>query len=118
MAEDWKRKHANDAEKALDHEIVKRALEEFEDNLRHNPAVAAKAFDSALFRYGFRKCLSYAVSVARAEALGVEPEALRMSPEEVTERQMELAKMAVEAGKPVWVVGADYGRGTDEHDRG
>ncbi len=101
---DWKKKHANDSERAIDHYIVKPILEEFEDNLRHNPDVAAKAFDSALFRYGFRKCLSYVAQIARAEALGIDPETLRGRPEEITERQMELARMAVEMGKPVWVI--------------
>lgn len=105
--EDWKSKHANESERVLEHHIVKPILEEFEDNLRHNPDVAAKHFNSALFCYGFRKCLSYVAQVARAEGMGFDPETLRGTPEEITKHQMELAQMAVNAGKPVWIVQAD-----------
>lgn len=103
-SESWKDKHANDAERALEHEMVKGVIDEFADNLRHNPDVAAGGFYSGLFCYGFRKCMSYVAQVARAQALGFDPDTLRMTPGEVTEAQINLARMAVEAGKPVHVI--------------
>lgn len=57
--------------------------------------------------YGMRKVAMYAAQVARAQALGFDPALLSMTDEEATEAQLALARAAVEAGKPVWVIESD-----------
>ena len=106
VTDDWKQKHANDAEKALKHEMVERVMHEFADNLKHNPDVAAAGWNSALFRYGIKKVGSYVAQVARAEALGIDPELLRATDEGISEHRRRLIEAAVGAGKPVIVVEA------------
>lgn len=91
---DWKQQHANDAEKALDHDLVKDVIAEQMRNL---------GTDSKLVEYGLHKIAMYTASVARAQALGFDPDLLRMSAEEANAAQLELAKAAVASGKPVWV---------------
>ena len=74
---DWKLQHANEAEKALEHDLVKYVMEELLDNLGLT--------GQALPAYGVRKVAIYAAQVARAQALGFDPELLRLSNEEVNE---------------------------------
>lgn len=93
---DWKQTHANDAEQATRHPIVKRVVGELLSNLNAN--------GDALVRYGVMKVATYAAQVARAQALGFDPNLLLLSDAEATEAQLRLAQMAVDAGKPVVVV--------------
>lgn len=100
----WKEQHANQANEVFKHELVMGVIEEFTDNCVRNFAVPK---DDALFRYGLKKCMGYAAQVARAQALGIDPDALRMDGVEVTEAQLRLIEMAYGAGKPVFFVTDD-----------
>jgi hypothetical protein len=93
---DWKQHHANEAEKALDNEMVRNAMQEFARNMGFQL--------DGLPAYGLAKVAHYAASVARAQALGFDPDLLRLSAGEATERQLALAEEAALSGKPVWVI--------------
>lgn len=95
---DWKQCHANESEKAVDHEMVAYVRGELAENLG--------VTGQALPEYGIRKVALYAAQVARAQALGFDPELLRLSDEEADEHALRLAQIAVEAGKPVWLITA------------
>lgn len=95
MNHDEKQAFANEAEKALDHPLVIEVMEELCFNLR-------VPFDG-LPRYGLRKVALYVATVARAHALGIDPDTLRMTDDEATDFQMDLARTAVEAGQPVFI---------------
>lgn len=101
---DWKRHHANEAEKAHKQPLVEEVVEEFIENMSRNYHID---LGSGLPSYGLHKCMAAAMIVARAEALGFDPELLRLSSdEEGDQQQLELAKIAAESGKPVWVIDA------------
>lgn len=91
-SDDWKTAHANESCKALDHDLVSGVIDEQMGNI---------GSDSALVRYGLTKIAMYAAQVARAQALGFNPDLLRLSSEEANEEQLKLARAAVAAGKPV-----------------
>lgn len=93
---DWKREHANASERAIKHPLVQEVMQEFLGNIGKP--------DGGLERYGLTKVASYVAQVARAEAIGIDPEALRMSDEEIGEHQRMLIDAAYRAGKPVIVV--------------
>lgn len=95
---DWKQAHANAAEHALQHPLVQDVMQEFLHNIGRP--------NGALERYGLTKVASYAAQVARAEALGIDPETLRMDDAEIAEHQRMLIDAAYRAGKPVVVVAA------------
>ena len=94
---DWKDAHANECSKAVDHELVEGVIAEFMDNIN--------VPDEGLPAYGIRKVAMYAAQVARAQALGFDPELLRSNRAESTEAQIELARMATESGIPVQWIG-------------
>lgn len=93
---DWKKHHANEAEKAVENEMVQNVLTEFAKNMGFER--------KGLPEYGLSKIVSYVSQVARAEALGFDPHLLRMTDEEADESMLRLAEIAAESGKPVWVV--------------
>lgn len=93
---DWKQVHANEAEKALGTKLVKDVIAEQLDNLGRT--------GDALAEYGLAKIAMYAASVARAQALGFDPELLRLSADEANEALLAKARLAVELGKPVWLL--------------
>lgn len=95
-ANDWKSVHAKEAEKALDSDIVQNVLDEFADNMRFKR--------DGLPEYGLVKICCYVAQVARAQALGFDPELLRLSDEEADAQALEKARIAVAAGKPVWAI--------------
>lgn len=95
---DWKQHHANEAERVLEDEIVKRVMEEFADNMRFKL--------EGLPRYGLAKVAGYAAQVARAQALGFDPELLRLSDEEADAQLLAKAKLAAMKGVPVYVIEA------------
>lgn len=106
---DWKQHHANEAEKAVVHPIVEDAADEFADNMGFKR--------EGLPGHGLMKVASYAAQVARAQALGFDPELLLMSAEESDASALRLARLAAQAGKPVWLIVADGGgRGVSEGD--
>lgn len=96
---DWKEHHANEAEKALAHELVRGAMEEFAANMGF-------VLDG-LPKYGLTKVAAYAAQVARAQALGFDPDLVRLSSEEANEQLLRVARRASERGVPVWVVEAE-----------
>lgn len=93
---DWKQAHANEAEKALDTTLVKDVIREQLENLGRE--------DDALAKYGLTKIAMYAASVARAQALGFDPELLRLNADEANDALLAKARLAVELGKPVWLI--------------
>ena len=92
----WKQHHADEAEKVLENGMVQDVLSEFAQNMGFKR--------EGLPEYGLVKIVSYVAQAARAEALGFDPEPLRFSNDEAIESQLELAKIAAESGKPVWVI--------------
>lgn len=104
MNADWKQEHANASDKALTHEMVTGVIDELMDNIRSNYGDRAA---SALTRYGISKVAMYAAQVARAQALGFDPNLLRMTPEEANSDQLRIAAEAALAGVPVSMLPAD-----------
>lgn len=98
---DWKAHHANESEKALDHDLVKGVMEEFAGNMGFKL--------EGLPAYGLTKVAMYAAQVARAQALGFDPELLRLTAEEAGEQQLRLAMIAAESGKPVYLIELEEG---------
>lgn len=90
---------ADEAFKALDHPLVESVVDELCFNLRVE--------NKGLPRFGIRKVAHYAAIVARAHALGIDPEVLRMTDEESDEVMLDLVKAATEAGKPAIVLTTD-----------
>lgn len=93
---DWKAQHAVDSEKALEHEMVAEVMAELRGNLGVD--------DDGLVAYGIRKVAYYAASVARAQALGFDPNLLRMTSDEASSVQMQLAAELVFNGVPVHLI--------------
>lgn len=71
---DWKREHANEAERFADHRFVDEVLTEFASNM----GFARKG----LPEYGLQKIVSYVAQTVLARARGFEPERLTMSEDE------------------------------------
>lgn len=53
------------------------------------------------------KIATYAAQVARAQALGFDPELLRLSADEADTAMLAQARMAVASGKPVWLIDSE-----------
>jgi hypothetical protein len=96
---DWKQHHANESEKALDQDLVQSTLSEFASNMGFKR--------EGLPEYGLAKIVSVVAQVARAEALGFDPELLRLSSSEAAEQQLRLAQIAAKTGKPIFVLELD-----------
>jgi hypothetical protein len=103
MSDDWKQQHATEAEKALEHPIVASAIAELRDNLGISE-------NSPLPAYGIVKVATYAAQVARAQALGIDPEALRLTADEVRSEMLRLAAEAAFDGVPVDILDAEDGQ--------
>jgi hypothetical protein len=99
---DWKNVHANAAGKALDHDLVKDVIAEYAENMGFDP-------ENGLPAYGVRKVAMYAAQVARAQALGFDPNLLRMTDEETNSDLLALAAEAVLRGLPTWVLDGSGG---------
>lgn len=91
-----KQAFADEAEKALDHELVQKVMLEFADNMGF-------AFEG-LPKIGLLKIAMYVATVARAQALGIDPDELRHTPQEGFDAQMRIAEAFTRAGKPVTIV--------------
>ena len=99
--DDWKQQHANDAELAAEHPMVERVMHEFARNM---------GFElEGLPRFGMMKVASIVAQVARAQALGFDPELLRLTPQEANSVMMDVAARAVVSGVPVTVIDPDDG---------
>lgn len=94
--DDWKQQHADAANAAIEHPLVMAALQEYLENLGLD--------DSGLPAYGIRKVAAYAAQVARAQALGIDPEQLRLTPEEARSVQLRFAADAVLGGTPTFII--------------
>ena len=99
MTPEQKQAFANEAEQALQHPLVEECIDELLGNLGLR--------GQALPRYGIRKVAHYAATVARAQALDIDPDALRTDAAEIAERRAMLTDAAIKAGKPVFVVAPD-----------
>ena len=99
MTSDEKQAFANEAEKALDHPLVRDVIEEFADNMGF-------ALEGLPF-YGIMKVAMYTATVARAQALGIDPDELRHTPEEADAAMLRKMHAAVDAGVPTMVVVTD-----------
>ncbi|MFP7833113.1 hypothetical protein [Marisediminicola sp. LYQ134] len=97
MHADWKDHHANEAAKALDHPLVEDVINELAENLGVDP-------EKGLPAYGMRKVALYAAQVARAQTLGIDPEALRMTPDEANSHMLALAAEATFKGIPTYML--------------
>ena len=99
MTSDEKQAFANEAERALAHPLVRDVIEEFADNM---------GFDlEGLPKYGMMKVAMYAATVARAQALGIDPNDLRHTPEEGDAAMARKMRAAVDAGVPTVAVVVD-----------
>lgn len=96
MSDDWKQLHANEADKALAHPLVEEVIAEQLGNLGHS--------NNPLVEYGLTKIAHYAAVVARAQALGFDPDLLRLTPQEATAEQVRLVAEAVHRGVPTFVI--------------
>lgn len=94
MPDDWKTVHADAAYQALEHDLVRGVMEEFADNMGFRL--------DGLPRYGLMKVAHYAAQVARAQALGFDPDLLRLTDGEADVEMLAKARAAVAAGKPVF----------------
>jgi hypothetical protein len=95
----WKQIHCAQAERALQFEMIINVVDEVLGNLGRR--------DDALARYGVMKVASYVAQVARAQALGFDPNLLRLTDEELSADQFQLAKIAAIKGVPVWTLPED-----------
>ncbi len=96
MTPDEKQALANEAEKALSHDLVTNAREEA---LRNH---GGKEGD--LLWCSFAKVAMYTASVSRAQALGINPDELRLSSEESRASLQARARRSVELGKPTFLI--------------
>lgn len=89
MTDDWKQKLAEDADGALKHDLVTSVIDEYIDNM--SPVVD---LSKGLPRYGLTKIAHYVAIVARAQALGIDPDLVRLSATEANKQMLALAKRA------------------------
>ena len=96
MTGNWKKEFANEVDKAILHPMTQAAIDELLFNLRSDR--------NRMEYYGLLKLCNTVGHVARAQALGVDVDSLRMDAEESAEWQGKLVKAFVDAGKPVILV--------------
>ena len=96
MPLDWKQRHANDSEAAIEHTLVEGVIAELCANID-------VPVDS-LIGLGLLKIASVVAQVARAQALGFDPDLLRLTAEEANEEAVRRAAELVLAGVPVRMI--------------
>ncbi len=96
---DWKQTIANLAAAVVDHDLVQDVCHEQAQNF-HIPY-------SGLHRYGLEKVASYAATVAIAQTFGIDPDLLRLTPDEANTELMKMAAEAVGQGVPTFIMGVD-----------
>lgn len=94
---DWKQRHANDSETATEHELVMNAVANIAQNLG--------ILKGSLPWLALLKIANVAAQVARAEALGFDPDLLRLTEDEANDEATRRAAELVLAGVPVRVIG-------------
>lgn len=77
MSADWKQQFAEDAEQAILHDITQQTIDELLTNLG--------VTRESLVHYGILKVCNVAAQIARAHALGIDPETLIMTPDEAAD---------------------------------
>lgn len=93
MTSEEKQAFANEAEKALSHPLVEEVVDEALENHGGDK--------QSLLYYSFMKIAMYTASVARAQALGIDPGDLRNTREESIEQMLGRARRLVAKGMPV-----------------
>lgn len=93
MTSEEKQAFADEAEKALSHRMIEGVVDEALFNHGGDK--------SSLLYYSLMKVAMYTASVARAQALGIDPDELRSTPDEANEHMLRRARSFVAAGKPV-----------------
>lgn len=93
--DDWKQQLADHADRAIQHPLVTDVVDELMRNL---------GTGSPLVEYGIRKVAHYAATVARAQALGIDPDDLRLAPGEAHRAMQRQARAAVSAGLPTTLI--------------
>lgn len=99
MDEDWKKKLSEDAGQALNHDLVVGVVDEQIANIAQFGSPPTN-----LLRHGLLKIALYAAQVARAQALGIDPDLLRLSAEEANSETLRLAAEAVAQGIPTFLI--------------
>jgi Rad3-related DNA helicase len=92
----WKQEFANKASKALSHELSERVIDELLLNLN--------ADRGSLQHYGILKTADTIAQVARAQALDIDPNTLKLSPEEAHDELVRVVERFEDTGKPVLIV--------------
>jgi len=98
-----KQAFANEAEKALDHELVQSVWDEAWFNWGRRLGQGAKP----LFYYTLAKVSMYTAIAARAQALGIDLQELKLTPDEAAYEMGRKAAQLLQSGTPVLVVGSD-----------
>ncbi len=93
----WKQTIADRAATVIAHDLVQDVCREQADNFRIPY--------SGLHQYGLEKIAIYAATVAIAQSLGINPDLLRLTPEEANAELMRAAAEAVGQGVPTFVLG-------------
>ena len=88
----WKQLHADESDKAISHPIVEGVVDEQMRNLSN---YGVRPLDQSLLRYSLLKVAMYAAQVSRAQCLGFDPNALRLTPEEANAEMIQLAERIV-----------------------
>lgn len=96
MSGDWKQQFANEVDKAIAHPITQEAIDELLFNLRSSR--------NRMEYYGLLKICNVVGHIARAQALGIDPETLRMTDDEASEVVRDRIRAVADAGNPVIVV--------------
>lgn len=91
-----KRAHSVEAERALEHPLVRDVIAEQMANLRLD--------GSALERYALEKIAHYSATVGRAMALGIDPDELRLTAGEARSEAWRIASELVLRGMQTVVV--------------
>lgn len=97
---DWRDKFVKDADEALAHPLVADVMREFADNMGFDP-------DKGLPSYGMHKVAHYVAIVTRAQALGIDPDLLRLTPTEANSEILRLAAEAALSGIPVTTIDSE-----------
>lgn len=104
LTADEKRALANEAEKSLDHWVVKEVMAEYAGNMGFR-------LDGGLPAYGLRKVCGAVAVAARCHALGIDPDAMVATEDETAEAVGRLLRGVAEDGVPIMVV-VDQEEGT------
>jgi hypothetical protein len=95
---DLKKDIANEADRAVEHPLVVSAMQMFMENMGIR--------DGSLPAFGLHKLASVVAQVARAQALNIDPDDLRLTTEEANEVLRDVHARMEAVGLPSTVIGA------------